>query len=135
MKFDILGLLPPTGATPAQDRWQRAMTGTVITLVGALIMSTASLGAGLYQAATDRADIRENIAKLQNVVKDGFNMVEAGRIAGNIIGMQTRYCDASRRGSTNYNPALAQNLNETIADLQNQYMLLTGLHYPVRSCA
>jgi len=133
MKTDILGLLPPTASDPAQDRWQRAMAAAVICLIGAIAASSTALGAGLYRASAERADIRGAIDDLTKLVKDEGRLSRMQSIEGNIAAMQTRYCEAVRTG----NRQNADSLNESISALQARYMMLDpfGLPYPVRACA
>lgn len=91
VKYDILGLLPPTNADASLDRWQRAITATVLIVVALLVSSNAVLGAALYQALQEQTAISQKIDKLGVELK-------TGDLFTRIMMMRTRYCEALQKG-------------------------------------
>lgn len=135
MTWDIFGLIPPTAKDAAQDRWQRTTAGTLILVTGALIASSTSLGAAAYRARAEVETLHRSIGGLKEdfaaMLKEGVDRLDAGRIKGSIIAMQSRYCDAVRAR----NVPLAESLNTTISELQAEYYGVAGAYFPVRACA
>lgn len=65
-----------------------------------------------------------------NRVSDSGNRIEARIVRGNILGMWRAKCEYRRAG----NIALAQNVDEQIIDLQDDYVRLTGLPLQLQTC-
>lgn len=63
-------------------------------------------------------------------VKDTGNRVEARIVRGNILGMWRSKCESARGG----NIGLAIVIDGQISELQDDYIRLTGLPYPLQAC-
>jgi hypothetical protein len=135
MKFNISILLPPGNPDPVTDKWQRAMATAVILLIGVQAATTAAFGSSIYALEQQHGVIHDEIAKLGKDLSDKFNAstqrIEARAIGTSIAGMHARYCDALRRK----NIPEADSLSTVIAGLQQDYMMITGLPYPLGACA
>mgnify|MGYP003650268703 CR=1 FL=1 len=111
------------------------MTVAMITMAGALAVSTSIIGFGigeLRRADTKMQDDVAGIAEmLANKIDHATNRLDAGRIKGNLIAMQTRYCDAVRAR----NIPLADSISAIISELQVEYVRVTGTAFLMRDCA
>ena len=120
MKFDILGLLPPTNADAAHDRWQRAITAAVLIIIAMLISSNAVLGAALYQAQKDQASI---VQKLDALAFDQ----KVGNLFTRIMMMRMRYCDAYLLGWDDQRKSWDEQIIAALAE----YQALTRQPFPM----
>lgn len=74
--------------------------------------------------------VSDAVVAVTKVFDSKISATQASVVKGQILGMWARLCDAERAK----NISLAESYDAQLSDLQLDYMMLTGLTYPLRQC-
>lgn len=102
--------------------------GALVALATLASYASPIIGDPIPLAGVARVDMVQT--KLQNVIQNDANRIEARIVAVSIIGMWRSVCDANRAR----NRDLAQSYDAQLSALQLEYERLAGLQYPLRPC-
>lgn len=77
-----------------------------------------------------KRQVGEEVMTVAQMLDTKLNATQASVVKGQMLGMWARLCDAEHAR----NMALARSYEIQLSDLQQDYMMLTGLSYPFRQC-